>query len=223
MPTLTLNDLSNRVYARVDANSLLYPQAEVTTAINEAIQILNLFTGFLQVSANVSGNSVANQTFYTVPTGILIPMRVQFKQTYLPLLNLVEIGQQYPTWTADTTATTGLPVCYWIPFGLTGFAIYPADAIGGNTITVTGVQEPVLLVSSGDVITMTNEMASALDYYAFNILTLKESGKILNDSFSEFKRFQKQISRIKLWQGMSWPSGNAPFSYQPEGAQKGRP
>lgn len=223
MPTLELQDLSARVYARVDSNTALYPQSEVTASLNEGIQILNLMTGFLQASANVSGNSVANQTFYTVPTGILIPMRVQFNQAYLPLLNLVEIGQQYPTWTADTTATTGLPVSYWVPFGLTGFAIYPADAVGGNTITVTGVQEPVLLSNPTDTITVSNEMASAIDYYGFHILTLKESGKVLDASFEDFKRMKKQVTRVKLWQEFSFPSLNLPFNTQPEGRQAGRP
>lgn len=224
MPTLTLSDLSARVLARLDGNSNLYPQAEITSALNEATQVLNAFTGFLQTSQTIS--SVANQTFYSLTTGsgnMLLPLRVQFDGTYLEMLNINEIGQRFSTWLADTTASTGLPVSYWVPFGFSSFAIYPADAIGSNTISVVGIQDPVLLVSSGNTITVSNEIAEGIDNLAFNILTLKETGSILQGSFAAFKAFQKQVQRVKIWQGKSWPSGNVPFAVQPESRQAGRP
>lgn len=223
MPTIQLQDLQDRLYAKLDNNSALYPSSQLTAALNEALRVLNLFTGFLQTNINVSGNSVANQTFYNVPAGILIPLRVQFGPTYLQMYNLNEIGKAYRTWTADTTATVAMPVSYWVPFGLTQFAIYPADSVGGSAIRVTGVQEPVLLVNPTDTITVSNEIAEALDQLAFSTLTLKESGTVLRQSIDGYRAFQRQVQRVKLWQRFSMPSLTPPFTYQPEGRQAGRP
>lgn len=218
MPTLTLQDLSNRVYARLDGNTALYPQAQVTDSLNEQIRVTNLHTGFLQASANVPGNSVANQAFYNVPAGILATLRVQFNGVYLGMLELNELGQSHPYWASDTTASTGMPVTSWTPFGLSEFIIWPSDSVGNNTITVVGIQEPVLLVNSGDVITMPNEQAEMIDRLAFNCLTLKETGAILQQSYEEYKAAQRQIRKIQLWQGLAMPS-----LWNPEGRQAGKP
>src|SRR5579864_9307972 len=113
MPTLTLQDLSNRIYARLDNNSQLYTQTEVTNAANESIRVLNLLTGFL--SSTVQVTTVANRHFYDVPSPILLVTRVQFENSYLQPYGSNELGRAYPSWTIDTTLSTAMPVTNWIP------------------------------------------------------------------------------------------------------------
>jgi hypothetical protein len=215
MPTLTLNDLDQRVLDRLDNNTLLYGQVERYEAINSAIRTLNAITGFLQTSIFIPGSSVANRIFYDVPAGILFPLRVQFERNYLGRSSVNSIGQKHPNWTQGTTANTGLPVTYWIPLGFTKFAIYPADALGGGDILVTGVQEPVPLVNPSDQISWPNELTGAFDLLAAHTLQLKESTQIFAQASKDYQGFMRMAKQITILQGLKMPSyflseGNQP-------------
>jgi hypothetical protein len=206
MPLLTLQGLIDRVYARLDNNQLLYPTYPVVVwAINEAIQVLNLQTGFIQTTLQVPGWSQQNRVWYDVPAGIVIPTRVQFESTYLQPATLNGIGQTYPNWTGDTTANTGLPVAYWIPAGLNKFAIYPADALGGQDIRVTGVAEPAPLVNLTDAVPMPNEYVSAFDLLAAHTLQLKESSAMFAQSSTDYQAYMRTMKKAAMWRGMVQP------------------
>src|ERR1019366_8962486 len=98
MPSVTLSQLQSRVYDRLDGNTLLYTSANVTSALNECIRIVNANTGFLQITAQVPGLSQAGRVFYDVPASILVPMRVQFEADYLRKFFPNSIGMAYSTW-----------------------------------------------------------------------------------------------------------------------------
>ncbi len=219
MPTLTLADIQNRILARIDNNTALFPVVQINDSINEAIKLLNLMTGFIQGTASVT--SVANQTFYGLPSPILIPLKVQFNGTYLGMLNLNEVGQTHPMWLSDTTVTIGAPTENWIPFGLgqyASFGIWPADGVGGGTLTVTGILEPTPLINTTDVVQIPNEQVESLDTLAFSSLVLKETATILQQGFDDYKRYQRQVKKIKIWQSLAQPS-----MWNPEGRQSGKP
>jgi hypothetical protein len=217
MPTLTLQTLLDRIYSRLDDNRLLYSLLRVVDAINEAIQALNLQTGFIQTTIQVPGASQANRVWYDVPAGIVIPTRVQFESWRLQPATLNGIGQTYPNWVADTTANTGLPVSYWIPVGLTKFAIYPADALGGQTIRVTGVAEPTPLVNLTDAVPMPNEYVSAFDLLAAHTLQLKESSTMFGQSSLDYQAFMRIMKKANIWRGMVQPRYFVE-AHQPKGA-----
>jgi len=148
MPTITLAQLRSLAYDRVDNNTVLFPTAEVDSIINEAIRTLNLFTGFLQATADIPGFSVIGQRLYQCPSPILFPLKVQFEGRQLDMVPLRRLGEDYRKWATDVTAGAG-PVSRWSPIGITQFVIHPADSVGGQYIGVTGVIEPPLrLVSS---------------------------------------------------------------------------
>lgn len=217
MPSFTLADLSNRVLDRLDQNVALYTQPEVNSAINEAIRVLNLACGFLQVTVLIAGSSVANRFWYDVPFGpgnIVIPLRVQYEQTYLRKYNLNEIGRAYPQWLTETTATTGQPVQHFIPFGIRKFAIHPADAVGGGDLSVTGVQEPIPLVNPTDVVQWPNEVTPAFDALAAHTLMLKEGGAIFSAATADYQQYIRIMKKLTIWKGMVWPSW-----FVPEGQQ----
>ena len=205
MPLLTLNDLVARVYARLDGNTLLYGLARIVEQINESLQLLNLQTGFIQTTILVSGGSQANRVWYDTPEGIVIPTRVQYGHNYLQPATLNGIGQTYPNWISDTTANTGLPVSYWVKAGLNKFGLYPADALGGEDIRVTGVAEPTPLVNMTDAVPMPNEYVSAFDLLASHTLQLKESSAMFAQSSLDFQGYMRVMKKAGMWRGMIQP------------------
>ncbi len=203
MPIVTLADLSSRVYARIDNNTQLYTQSEVTSSLNESLRVLNSFLGFLQGSVQMM--SEAGRVWYDVPTGILIPMRVQFEGVYLQKMFPSQIGKAYAGWTAETTLNTGTPVAEWVPCGLTKFAIHPADSVGGAVINVTGVLEPTPLVNPTDTVTIPNEYTDILVNLSGQVLTLKETGKLFSQQIFYYREFMRIMAKAAIWRGAVMP------------------
>lgn len=205
MPLVTLAQLQSRVYTRLDQNTLLYTQQNVTDAINECIRVVNLATGFLQITAQVPNLSQSNRVFYDVPAGILVPMRVQFESGYLTKYFPNAIGMSYATWTQDNTANTGLPVSEWIPTGFSKFAIHPADSIGGSPIFVTGIAEPVQLVNQSDTTLIPVEYSDCIINLAAQILCLKETGALFKQSSLYYQQYLSLMKKLTIWRGMIMP------------------
>lgn len=203
MPTVTLSNLQSRVYSRIDDNMLLYESAAVTSAINEAIRVTNLFVGYIQTSGSVT--SRPNQVWYPMPFGILIPIRLQFENAFIERFSLNNMGQAAPQWLKETTRNTGVPVSHWVAGGLDKFAIHPADSVGGNNITVTGIAEPSLLVNLSDTISFPDEYSEAIEDMAFMALILKEGGKILSDGIVVYQAAISKLKQFSRWQDARQP------------------
>ena len=214
MPLVTLATLKARVYSRLDNNSLLYATAEVVDSINEALRVVNLSTGFIQGTYQITEWSQTNRIWYDVPAPILIPLKVSFEGTTLRRSTLWQIGSTFPTWTADTTANVRMPVSYWIPCGLTKFAIYPADSLGGCDIRVTGVLEPIPLLFDTDVVNLPNEYASAVDLLAAHILPLKESSAIFAQTSKDYQKYLSVNRSMTIWKGLTQPRYFVPEAQQ---------
>jgi hypothetical protein len=202
MPSVTLAQLQNRVLSRLDGNTELYPLSEITAMLNERMRTLNLFTGILQVTLQTPTLSQPDRVWYDTPQGIVVPMRVQFGDTYLNKTFPNSIGMHNPRWVADTTANTGLPVSRWIPCGFTKFAIHPADSWGGVEIFVTGIQEVPLLASPTDTVVIPNEFTDALVLSSAYTLMLKETDKIFRDASLLMHEYFSILKRIQIYR--SW-------------------
>ncbi len=204
MPSWTLGQLSEFVYDRVENNELLYTQPEVTAAINEALRIINIFTGFNEDSVQLRGFTVANQLLYQTPTDMLFPTRVAFEGRDLDKVGLRLMGQTYRNWATDTTDTYG-PVARWIPIGLKTFALHPIDATGGNSVTVTGVMETQQLLNSTDVMQLDDEFVTLVTEYAGHRLPLKETGKTFADASLLIQAFWSEMKTLKRWETFKAP------------------
>lgn len=189
------------VLGRVEGNTTLYTQTEITAVINECIRISNAFTAFNETSTLVPGSTVANQLVYSTPSGILFPTQVAFNGRVLDKVSLTSIGECYRNWATDTTSTYG-PVARWIPIGITTFAIHPIDAIGSNALLVTGVAETTLLASGSDVMELDDEFVTMLVDYCGHRLVLKEGGKVFSDAsilIQTYWREMKGLKRLQTW------------------------
>ena len=199
----TLADLEQNVYSQLDDNSLFYTQAEVDRAINEAIRVLNLYTGYLQESAS-GGTTTVNRVFYDVPSAILWPTAVYYGGRVLKKATVPAIGGFRKRWLADTGAKYG-PVAEWVPIGIRKYAIHPACSIGSVALTVEGVAEPTEMVNATDVLEFPDEYLDTMTDLAVHILPLKEGGKVFADSASSYQDFLKGVQGISMWQKLKQP------------------
>ncbi len=199
----TLDDLDTAVLARLENNSVFFQTAERYTIINEAIRTCNLLSGFYQGSSTLL--SVPNQLVYAIPAGILYPQRVTFNGTQLDPAPITRIGQDYRTWATDTTARNGA-VARWVPIGINYFCLHPADSQGGQTIEVTGVQEPPLLVAPGDFMTLEDQYVSIIVEYCASRLPLKMGGSSFATASKLYVAgFQKGMKKLINIQGFRFP------------------
>ncbi len=198
---ITRADLRDRILQRLENNYGFYEEAEIDRAINDSIRILNAVTGLLQSSYNISGNSVAGQAVYTVPSAILVPLAVYFDNEPLSKTDLRSLSLDRPEWRMETTATLGAQVSRWVPLGLNRFAIWPADAVGGHTIRVDGLQEPSFTDLADEVLPIHAEHAEVIEGHAFHTLTVKEGGKIFLDSTLKVFRqqYRQKIQSLQIW------------------------
>ena len=203
MPSITRANLVSRVYSRLEGNSAFYPLEEVSDAINEAIRLINLITGFLQATGTVT--TVAGQSIYSVPSSVLIPTRVSLNGRYLNKTTVRRLGHAEPTWMRDTTATTHRPTQDWCPIGLKSFAIYPADANSGKILSVTGVAEPTILVNDSDAIQYPSEFADAIEEYAAHACMIKGGGTVSKAAMVSYQGFMARIQELRRYKAKISP------------------
>lgn len=187
----TLSQLQTLMTERVDS-SPFWTNAESTSAINEALLMWNLLTGFWKDT--VTFNTTANNWDYALPASIVFGMRVEFNSKPLAQSSLAEMDDGHPGWQEQTTTTGGnVPTepKYWFPLSIDMIGIWPADAAGGNVITVDGVSATPRLVNSGDYIDIGNEQLNAVLGYALHYLALKEGGERFASSMPYYTDFLK--------------------------------
>lgn len=206
MPTFNLTDLQTKVYNRLENNTDFYTITEVTRAINDAVKVANLFSGFIQATLPVPGGTVANQVDYATPTGLIFPLRVTIGGQVIDKRSWTSMGQASSSWRLDTTANTGIAVSIWVPAGVTMFALNPADSTGGQVIGVTGVAEPTPLVGGADIVQIPNEFVDIVMDLASHILPLKEGGLIFSQAANLYVMFLSRMKKFKFYQTMRYPA-----------------
>jgi hypothetical protein len=204
MPSWTLAALEQRVWDSLDNNTFLYPELQVRQCLNEGLRKLNLLVGFDQVTTAIPGFSVAGQTLYSVPPNITIPIKAWFEQNELDKLSIKQTALTYRNFTTDTTSNAG-PVKSWYPIGITRFGIYPADAVGGLLLEVTGVNRVTPLVLPGDVINLDDQWCDALIMWVRARIMLTEGGKPFADASACYQQFIGMVKPFLIWQALKFP------------------
>jgi hypothetical protein len=199
MPLYELGNIVNATYARLDNNQVLYTQQEVINEINFSIQLVNLYTGFIQLElTTLTVPWSAANTIYTIPSGILYPTRMIFEGKPLKQHSFLELARLYRSWATDTTKNA-YPVAHWASIDMTTFVIHPADALGGNSLEITGVAEPVPLVSLTDVITMPDEVEEIIESLTAYTLAYKQGASEFKRSMEMFKAFLSRMKKMSRW------------------------
>ncbi len=199
MPGYTLLDLRAKVYARIDNNTLFYTQTEVDSAINEAIKIVNVHTGFQQGTATLTDNTQPRRHIYNVPESILFPLAVHYEGRQLGKSSISSMALHCRDWLKKNTVNYG-PVSHWGPIGIDKFFIFPADYVGGHLLQVSGVLEPSELLTATSTVTIEDEFIGLIEDMAVYTLVLKEGGKIFQDAAATYMNFLHELKELSRWQ-----------------------
>lgn len=189
--------------ARLD-NPTFWSQQEYTDAFNEALSIFQLATGRWRQRFIV--NTVAKRVFYNIPNlpqlkvsgicQVLQPIRVSIN-TGKPLgwTSFADMDLAYPGWQAQTTTTPGAPTTPQTcgPAGVNLLWIWPADAVGGNSLAMDVITNAPQMMNSGDFINLDQtEIVGILDYVEHR-LSLKRGGIFFARTLPLYQNYIRMI------------------------------
>lgn len=203
----TLAYLREQTLARLEGNDQLYQEDELNSAINEAVQVINCAAGWFQNTYPISTTTtIADRHIYDLPEEIIFPQRVVFEGQVLERNSLWAMGNNWPTFLRDTTATTGQQVSRWCPIGIRKIAIHPADSVGGGDLYITGITEPGVMVEDTDSLILPKEGIPAICDYAAHIVQCKLQGTPFVQSLTMFKNYQDTIAMQKFFSSYNQPT-----------------
>lgn len=190
----TLSDLVALLAERYD-ESPFWTLDEATDAINEALLTWNAFTGFWKETIEIT--TTAMNWDYDLTGSLVFGMRVEFNGRPLAQASLGDMDYGHPGWQSQNTASGGnVPTTpqKWLPLSIDMIAIWPADAVGGNTLTVDGVAATPQLNYLDEYIDIGNEELSVILGYALHALALKEGGARFEATMPYFIEFLQQAA-----------------------------
>ena len=211
---LTRAQVRTLAYERLDNNTKLWRTDEVNRLINEALRTFNALTGYWKVRVGPIV-TVANQVFYSLPGTMTNPMVAQWNGKSLNFASLFSMDYSRRAWQSETTTSGGeVPdePKIWCPVGLTQFAIWPADAVAGNSLLFDGVATtPVMSADTNKIDIGSDELQSILDYVQ-HLAAFKEGGQEHENTGLLFKNFLRAAadrngmllahSRFREWMGL---------------------
>lgn len=190
----TLAQLQVQLAERADGSPFWTAQ-ESQDALNEALLTWNAFTGFWK---DIVTMPTATMNWdYALPASIVFGMRVEFDGKALNQASIGDMDYGHPGWQSQNTLSGGnVPdePKNWLPLSVDMIAIWPADAVGGHTLTVDGVSATPQLTAPGDFIDIGNEELTAILGYALHVMALKEGGARFQATMPYFIEFLKQCA-----------------------------
>jgi len=210
----TLPQLIALFYEQVDGNQAFWRNPdEVTRILQESFRVFNCLTGFWRDRIDM-GQTVAGQTWYTMPAGLTYALRVEVNEQPLASTSLYDLDYGQPTWESEQCVVNQLPYA-WAPGGFNLFAIWPSSNAGGESLIVEGVTPAPVLASLGptDFVNLgKDELETILDY-AGHVAQFKEGGQEFEASQETLKSFLKeagsrnavlmQSSKFRQFMGLS--------------------
>jgi hypothetical protein len=203
MPTVTLAALEQRIWDQCDGNTGEFSEPNVRAVINQQLSRLNVLLGLFSATIPVPGFTVANQFQYQNPTGIFIPVRVDFEGQELQRMSMDRLARAYPHWVSDVSSNIGPPAHVGV-IDLQAFILHPADSYGGNLLEVTGIVPTTPLVNQNDVVQLADQWIESLVAYGKMRLLAKEANKAFADAVKAFAPFKAKIRAQSIWTSIDW-------------------
>ena len=173
---VTRSDLRQRLQRKWEEVPFWTP-VEANSAINEALQWYNLYTGVWRERAVLP--TVADQVLYTVSAPLMGAVRMEFNGRSLAMTSLADLDNGRPDWQSETTADTGVPTqpTLWAPVGFTQFALWPADAVGQNSLQIDGLLVTPTLTEDWQFVDLDDSELDPLVGEALHIAAFKDPGR----------------------------------------------
>jgi len=189
MADYTWSTIRQRLQERVESKPF-WDATEARDAFNEALLTWNLLTGMWK--RRITLPTVANQYEYALSATMLYRMRITYNNLPLTPSGREDLNNGRHTWRSETTASGGdvptRPVL-WAPVSLQLIYIWPADAVGGGTLTVDGVSATPVVVEDGDTVDIGEEDLTTLLGYSLHVLTFKKGGPAFAATMPYFTAF----------------------------------
>ena len=209
--TTTLSEIRERLRDKYEQVPF-WDQEEARLAINEALLVWGLFTGFWKQRVTIA--TIPNQYLYGLPSSLIYRMRVEFSTssgasagTVVESTGREDLDNGRPRWRQETTASGGsVPTApaVWVPVSLQSIYLWPAHAVGSGSLILDGVSATPILVDDPDTIDVGDDLLTALLGYALHVLAFERPGPWFAGTFSYFVDFLKlageQNSQIKTSQ-----------------------
>ncbi len=167
-----------------------WTDAEANDALNESLLMWNSLTGFWKGTLDIATTST--NWDYSLPNSLVFGTAVLFDGVTMAQSSLTEMDAGKPGWQSQMTDDGGdVPTTpqIWLPLSIDLIGIWPADAVGGHTLTVDGISQTPRLTSDGDYINIGTDEFNALLGYALHVLALKEGGERFEATMPLFKEF----------------------------------
>lgn len=189
MASYTWATIRQRLQERVESKPF-WDFTEARDAFNETLGFWNLLTGAWK--QRITLTSVANQYDYALPFSMLYRMRLTYNTLPMSPSSREEFNNGRPRWRSETTATGGdVPSrpMLWAPISLQLIYIWPADAVGGGTITLDGVSATPFVVEDGDTVDMDEAHLTTFLGMSEHLLTFKKGGPAFAATIPFFQTF----------------------------------
>lgn len=204
MPTVTLSELRENVYTRLEGNTVLYTDDEVDDSINDAIGTVQLLTGFGQTRVTHDYTTRRGRPFYQVPYSLLVVTAVYLEEQPLFKSSLSQKCSADMGWLRRPASASRQP-SEWTPLGIRLIAISPAPWIDGQQITMTGIAEPTPLVNDTDVISLKDEHVELVTLLASHTPIAKIGGLEFANSGTIYKDFLARAKKLRRFQSFKNP------------------
>lgn len=189
----TLTDMQERLALMVESVPF-WTADEATDAINEALMMMNLLTGYWRDTITVT--TTPNDD-YALGSHLTFQSRVLYDGKVMEPTSLFSMNNGRPNWRNEIAGDTGVPSrpYLWIPLDLDMILIWPRDT-GGHTLTVEGVAETPVLVNPTDTIDLSEDAFHAILSFALVILSFKEGSERFTSSQPLFKTFINHCAEV---------------------------
>ena len=187
---VSLADLRGRLQSRYEGTPF-WDDEESRRALNEALRFFNLLTGRWR-----SRETIATVTtlahLYQTSSAMLYRMRMTFNGYPVACASREGLNQIRRQWRTDTTADGGeVPTrpAFWAPVSLRSFYLWPADAVGSNTLLLDGIAATPVMTEDGDPIDLGDDLLAVLLGYALHVLALKKGGQTFAQTLPLYRAF----------------------------------
>lgn len=203
--SVTLTQLTTLAKARFD-NPTFWSDYEYQTAFNEALSLFQLATG--RWRARYTLTTVAKRVWYSIPDlaqlqvagicQVLALFRVSYNGSApLGWSSWNDMDLTAPGWQIQTTATAGCPDAPALcgPAGFNLFFIWPADAAGGNSLTLDVITNAPKLSAGGDYINLDTTEITGILGYAEHRLSSKRGGLFFARTLDQLRDFYRMLAQ----------------------------
>lgn len=194
MATYTWATIRQRLQERIESKPF-WDVIEARDAFNETLLTWNLLTG--QWKRRITLPTVAGQYEYALSASMLYRMRLTYNTQPMSPSSREEFNNGRPRWRSETTASGGdVPnrPMLWAPISLQLIYIWPADAVGGGTLTVDGVSATPVVVEDGDPVDIEDPHLPVFLGMSEHLLTFKKGGPAFAATLPFFQAFVEEAA-----------------------------